>query len=67
MNAPPVVTPADLTLDQYRQRFPELTQRIGRAEVVAYPQGFHVLEDGVPLTWRPVGRELAVVLVATIG
>jgi hypothetical protein len=57
-----------LAIYQHRLRqhdLPLSTVRMRNAEAVVFPHGVHVLEDGVPLTWRPVGLELAAELIAT--
>ena len=66
MNAQHLETTLAITQHRLRQHdLPLTTLRIRNAEVVVFPHGLHVLEDGVPLTWRPVGLELAAELIAT--
>jgi hypothetical protein len=62
--------PVETTLVTYQKHLresglPLAYARIGNADVIVFQSCVHVLEDGLPLTRRPVGVHLASVLIET--
>lgn len=59
-------TLASLQTDLRQDALPLCYHRIGRVDVIVYAQGIQVLdEEGLAITSRPVGLELAAVLIET--
>ena len=58
------------TLAMYQARLrrndlPLSVHRFHNVDVVVFAVGVHVIEDGLPMTRRPVGPELAAMLIET--
>jgi hypothetical protein len=61
-----VATLASLQTELRQDALPLCYHRIGRVDVIVYPQGIQGLdEEGLAITSRPVGLELAAALIET--